>query len=378
MICFYSNKTYIVPEILDFVKSYPINYCVKNYIDDYLLTSAEYHIAIVNVVNDYEPWGYDYYHMDHGLLHKIITHSDLVFICDPELHQYHWELFKEFDSPKVYWVIPGTLTNDLIPAKYVQHGHMFSNMLCYYRENKPNSFYQRLARLLPPTHIRPLYFDALLGSKRPHRDFIFDYINDQKLSDQMLVSYQQDQSFKKFVKDGFVLDNDVSVPEIADGYYVGGTYMRVSVDELTIPLCNLIPVDAYNKCAYSIVAETEFENTHIMLTEKVIKPIIAKRLFVVFSGQGYLEAMHRLGFQTFGNIIDESYDREPDNWKRWAMAAEQIAALCHRDQTIVLKQASSIVEHNYRHFMDTNWATLHLSSVCKLIYSIAFQQDIRT
>ena len=83
--------------------------------------------------------------------------------------------------------------------------------------------------------------------------------------------------------------------------------------------------------------------------------MLAKRLFVMFSGYKFLQNLQQIGFQTFGNVIDESYDQIPDNQQRWSAAFEQVKKLCNMDQQEVFEKISPVVEHNYSLLMNTDW-----------------------
>ena len=122
-----------------------------------------------------------------------------------------------------------------------------------------------------------------------------------------------------------------------------------------ISLSQVVPVNIYNQTAYSVVTETNYMNSYTFYTEKTVKPILGRRLFVSFSGQHYLRNLHNLGFKTFGNIIDESYDEEPDVTKRYSMVAEQIKYLIDTPQEQILAEVQPIAEYNYNHLMNTDW-----------------------
>jgi hypothetical protein len=70
-------------------------------------------------------------------------------------------------------------------------------------------------------------------------------------------------------------------------------------------------------------------------------------VFVLFAARGSLEYLRSQGFRTFGNIIDESYDSEPNNRRRFDMAWEQVRLLSTLDPREVYQRANSIIEHNY-------------------------------
>jgi hypothetical protein len=130
---------------------------------------------------------------------------------------------------------------------------------------------------------------------------------------------------------------------------------RIQFAGITTNVSNIVPVDIYNNTCYSIVTETHFSSDFILLSEKTAKPLIAKRLFVMFAGPGYLAHLHRLGFQTFSDVIDESYDLESNNETRWQMAFEQVEYLCNQPQEAILQKIQSILEHNYNLFVGRDW-----------------------
>lgn len=123
----------------------------------------------------------------------------------------------------------------------------------------------------------------------------------------------------------------------------------------SMSISQVIPIDIYNRTAYTVVAETNYDNQYSFYTEKTAKPIIARRLFIMFAGQHYLRNLRNMGFQTFGSVIDESYDSIEDNQQRWTAACEQINWLCNQDQATILQKIRPIVEHNFTVMMSTNW-----------------------
>ena len=111
----------------------------------------------------------------------------------------------------------------------------------------------------------------------------------------------------------------------------------------------------FNETAYSIVAETDHDNTLSFFSEKTAKPIIAHRLFVVFSGYKFLHNLRSFGFRTFDCVIDESYDLIIDDNRRYAAAFEQVKKLCTMDQQEVYDLIRPVTEHNYELMMSRDW-----------------------
>ena len=82
----------------------------------------------------------------------------------------------------------------------------------------------------------------------------------------------------------------------------------------------------YNSTAFSIVAETivNEENNYLFITEKTFKPIAFRHPFIIFGQAGILQYLKTLGFETFENMFNESYDLETDITKRLENIVNQI------------------------------------------------------
>jgi hypothetical protein len=81
--------------------------------------------------------------------------------------------------------------------------------------------------------------------------------------------------------------------------------------------------------------------------EKTAKCFQARRLFVVFAIQGFLQQYRDWGFETFGDVINESYDAEPDDVQRWRGAFEQVQYLCSQDLPALLQKLRPQLDHNH-------------------------------
>ena len=75
----------------------------------------------------------------------------------------------------------------------------------------------------------------------------------------------------------------------------------------------------YAQCAIDVVLETLFDDGRLHLTEKILRPIACGKPFILAGTQGSLEYLRSYGFETFGDIIDESYDLELDPLTRLQM-----------------------------------------------------------
>jgi len=111
----------------------------------------------------------------------------------------------------------------------------------------------------------------------------------------------------------------------------------------------------HNDSYYTLITETNAVNEFNFFTEKTVKPILAKRLFIAVAGQGFLRTLKSFGFKTFDTVIDESYDLEPDHGTRWNMALEQLRYLTTVDPDVVQDKIKDIVEHNQTLMLNKEW-----------------------
>ena len=179
-------------------------------------------------------------------------------------------------------------------------------------------------------------FDCLLGKQRRHRDIITAYYNNSPQRDNIIFSYTgRDQL-------------GIWDPDVDQNRLHWGTSTQVPRDAF-------LPLTVYNQTYYSIVAETTTENSYNQYTEKVAKPLIAGRPFVVFAGQNYLSNLRHLGFKTFSSVVDESYDSISDLDQRMKSAWTQVESLCVQDPEHVYSELREVLQHNHRHFLTTDW-----------------------
>jgi hypothetical protein len=97
------------------------------------------------------------------------------------------------------------------------------------------------------------------------------------------------------------------------------------------------------------VCETAFTGDSFFPTEKISKAMYAGRVFVVFAPCQYLKYLRELGFETFSNIIDESYDEDLVDLERYKKAWAAMISLTYQDPKVVYEKMRPVLEHNRRH-----------------------------
>ena len=207
-------------------------------------------------------------------------------------------------------------------------------------------------RCLPTALKNPKFiFDSLLGTMhgRYHKHFV----------EQKILEHKHKSKFCTGLKNPNVcMDED---KKLDVGWVSGGDFdkgnKRVRHNEgpgNVANVCRFIPYSIYNNSYYSLVCETRGER-YPFLTEKTAKPLLAKRIFVIFGSKGYLQGIKNIGFETFSDILDESYDLIDDPETRWNKAWEQIEFLIDQDPVLLYKKVDNILEHNYNLMINNAW-----------------------
>ena len=86
------------------------------------------------------------------------------------------------------------------------------------------------------------------------------------------------------------------------------------------------------------------------ITEKMYKPIACKKPFIVFGPQYMLEDMRSMGYKTFNNFINESYDTEESSEKRLEMIVDEITrilSLPDNEYQSIVNSIQAICNYNF-------------------------------
>lgn len=104
---------------------------------------------------------------------------------------------------------------------------------------------------------------------------------------------------------------------------------------------------------WHVVSETVFYYDKLHLTEKIFKPIVSRRPFILVAAPGNLAYLKSYGFKTFDKWIDESYDSEQDGDRRIEMVIEQLEKLCKltdNELDAMKKEMQEVLDYNFDHF----------------------------
>jgi len=118
----------------------------------------------------------------------------------------------------------------------------------------------------------------------------------------------------------------------------------------------------YTQSYCHIVLETHFDADQsggAFLTEKTFKPIKHGQPFVIVGPAGSLQALRDLGYKTFDHVIDNRYDLETNNTRRWQMILDSIRQINSQDPDAWFASCLDDICHNQQHFVAGKRARLN-------------------
>jgi len=113
----------------------------------------------------------------------------------------------------------------------------------------------------------------------------------------------------------------------------------------------LVPAQ-YTNTYFSLVTETVQNYCYSFRTEKIWKPIAIGHPWIAVANQGYYRDMRNLGFQTFGHVIDESFDEIVNNQDRMMQVSRVVKDLCRQDLASFLKECYNVCKYNQQHLAE--------------------------
>jgi hypothetical protein len=123
---------------------------------------------------------------------------------------------------------------------------------------------------------------------------------------------------------------------------------------------NLNVLELYKDFFVDVVCESHASGDVFYCSEKTWRPIIARRPFLLMSNRESLRNLRRLGFRTFDQWWDESYDDygERDRVKRINSLTDFIAGWPIHRLGQVLEEMQPVLEHNRQNFLAMDWKRL--------------------
>ena len=108
--------------------------------------------------------------------------------------------------------------------------------------------------------------------------------------------------------------------------------------------------NCWNQYQIEVVCETD-PFGDFWFTEKTAKPLATGKPFLLVAGPGSLDRIKEMGIETFGSVIDESYDQEPTPTKRIQAIVNSLQMLYNdTNKSEKIAEMYRIAERNQEHY----------------------------
>jgi len=212
---------------------------------------------------------------------------------------------------------------------------------------------------------RERYFICLNNYTKTHRSEIVDWIKWNKWQDKVDYSYiSQNKTLGS--EHSHDLTQFKSLKTFADG---GQRNEHISHWQDTPPYFN------FNRCYFYLVTETHFDKQAVsarmavdsgtqdttsvatFISEKTLKAMQFEIPFIIVGLPYSLKALRDLGYETFPELFDESYDTELDDKKRLALVKDAVQNLMNKPldevHNIVMQESvQAKILHNKHLFLE--------------------------
>lgn len=235
--------------------------------------------------------------------------------------------------------------NERFPIKYIT-SHTFER---FYSE--------RLVRLNPHINIdsyidkKNKKYDFLMqvGSPRNFRYFMFKILEYGGTLKNALYSYMPHQrgehtlgiktdTLDRYTRDYFFREEKSIIEQLNEekfNDFLSWIKVNDKIESTSLPNRKMNHDDVYNTSPYtpsewiedtyfSVVMETQVSNFNSFITEKVFKLFFLGHPFILYGSPGSLRELHKLGYQTFPELFDESYDDMPNSFDKMFFIMNQI------------------------------------------------------
>ena len=193
---------------------------------------------------------------------------------------------------------------------------------------------------------RPYKFLFLNGRARPHRKYLLYRLQD--LLNQAIWSN---------------LDAGNGTIKLLEPQYEHANFnVDFDTTDLTFAKPRLFPRNVwgdvimearpYLDTYFSLVTETVHAYSYSFRTEKIWKPVAIAHPWITVANRGFYRDMHNLGFQSFGHVIDESFDTIDNNQDRLERVAVIVEDLCQQDLASFLNECYNVCKYNQQHLAE--------------------------
>jgi len=221
-------------------------------------------------------------------------------------------------------------------------------------------------RSQPGCHVhnrpRSRQFTLLSRIHKWWRSTIVSYLHREHLLDNSYWSYGNQCIEDQYSDNPIQIHQFPRLDTYMDEFLAGGPY---TCDTLTPDEHNshwTLVSEHFEDSYCHLVLETFFDadgSGGAFLTEKTFKPIRHGQPFVIFGTAHSLATLRRLGYKTYDQYIDNSYDTVTDNTERFIKLIDTVRNLSNQDLHAWFEQLAEDARYNQELFVGSKYLRLH-------------------
>ena len=191
-----------------------------------------------------------------------------------------------------------------------------------------------------------LIYNRAWSGTREYRLYFTEQLVNQKLLDRTQVKFNPVDEHHHHYTQHVFKNKNLQITNFTLEHYLQPTSATATAS------ADYVSKD-YASTAIEVVLETLFDDDRLHLTEKTLRPIACGKPFMLAATPGSLQYLRDYGFETFAELIDESYDTITDSKHRLdAIVAEmkRIAALDADAKQILYTKLHEIAQRNKQRF----------------------------
>ena len=199
------------------------------------------------------------------------------------------------------------------------------------------------------------HFLKINRTNRDERDIFMLFLNFEKLLDKCLVSFPElhknyyPNQFYKYTQQENINDLKSKLPfdiDETDKTNHGPAGIGKGFYDADLPFN---PIHYRNSFISIVMGAFPFDTNGHHLHSSTFNPMYCGHPIIQFAPYKSLETMKQYGFKTFNQWWDESYDDEPDDWKRLQMIMNLVLKLSDYDEKDLLhmyQDMKETLQHN--------------------------------
>jgi len=216
---------------------------------------------------------------------------------------------------------------------------------------------------------KPYDFLFLNGRLRPHRKFLIDLLRKKSVLDRALWTCLQDHVDMPWSSSLENFQNQEPLRFLPSAYEISRAVPKLNEEKPAKDVKHflfsntwgdaIVNPKAYIDSYFSLVTETVYDYPYSFRTEKIWKPILMAHPWIAVANRGYYRDLQAKGFQTFGHLLDESFDQIDSSLDRINRIADIVEDVIEQGACDFLQQSQEVCKYNQQRLKEYNQEQRH-------------------